>query len=57
MKDFKIPLDWKAYLDLEVAALFFGFIVLQLVLSILPVGKLVDGMPGKLERLKYRCNG
>ncbi|XP_069702526.1 delta(14)-sterol reductase TM7SF2 isoform X2 [Periplaneta americana] len=57
IKDFKIPLDWRAYFDIEVAALFLGYVLLQFVLSILPVGKVVDGLPDKLGRLQYRCNG
>lgn len=57
MKNFRIPLDWKAYFDLEVAALYLGFVALQFVLSIIPVGKVVDGLPDKLGRLQYRCNG
>jgi hypothetical protein len=57
VKNFTIPLDWKAYFDLEVAATCLGFIVLQFMLSIIPVGKLVDGLPDKLGRLQYRCNG
>lgn len=57
VKNFTIPFNWKAYFDLEVAALCLGFIVLQFVLSIIPVGKLVDGLPDKLGRLQYRCNG
>lgn len=57
MKNFRIPFDWRMYFDLEVAAVYLGFVVLQLVLSIIPVGRLVDGLPDKLGRLKYRCNG
>lgn len=57
MTNFRIPFDWRVYFDLEVAALYLGFAVLQLVLSIIPVGRLVDGLPDKLGRLKYRCNG
>jgi hypothetical protein len=57
VEDFTLPLNWKAYFDLEVFALFLGFIVLQFMLSIIPVGKVVDGLPDKLGRLQYRCNG
>ena len=57
MKSFRIPLDWKEYFDLEVAALYLGFIALQFVLSIIPVGKVVDGLPDKLGIRQYRCNG
>ena len=57
VENFRIPRDWKAYFDLEVAALYLGFVVLQFVLSVIPVGKLVDGLPDKLGRLQYRCNG
>lgn len=57
VKNFRIPLDWKAYFDLEVAALYLGFVALQFVLSVIPVGKVVDGLPDKLGRLQYRCNG
>jgi hypothetical protein len=57
VKYFRIPLDWKAYFDLEVAALYLGFVALQFVLSIIPVGKVVGGLPDKLGILQYRCNG
>ncbi|XP_021923962.1 delta(14)-sterol reductase isoform X2 [Zootermopsis nevadensis] len=57
VNNFRIPFDWRVYFDLEVAALYLGFVVLQLVMSIIPVGKLVDGLPDKLGRLKYRNNG
>ncbi|PSN36802.1 hypothetical protein C0J52_19387 [Blattella germanica] len=57
IKGFKVPFDWQTYFDWEVSAVCLGFIALQLILSVLPIGKLVDGLPGKLGKLQYRCNG
>ena len=45
-------------IDLQAAYIFLGWFIFQLVLYVLPTGKIHEGIPLKNgARLKYRCNG
>ncbi|XP_071445360.1 delta(14)-sterol reductase TM7SF2 [Hetaerina americana] len=53
--------DWLPWLWLQIdpvgVASYIAFCVAQLLLSALPIGRLVDGLPDKYGRWRYRCNG
>ncbi|XP_071079689.1 delta(14)-sterol reductase TM7SF2-like isoform X2 [Haliotis cracherodii] len=54
----KFPKNIWLLFDMEATLLFFGWLAFQAVLAMIPVGRVVEGLPlpsGK--RLKYRCNG
>lgn len=47
-----------AFFDTEAAIIFLGWMAFQALLALLPVGRVVEGMPLKYGgKLKYRCNG
>jgi len=50
--------DWRTYFDAEAAGIYVGWVLFQAILAVLPIGKVVQGMPVKGgKRLDYRCNG
>lgn len=52
------PRRLSAYFDRDAALIVLGWVALQLVLAVLPVGRMLDGQPLKSgQKLKYRCNG
>ncbi|XP_013389225.1 delta(14)-sterol reductase isoform X2 [Lingula anatina] len=53
-----IPKKLSNYFDSKAVMIGLGWFVFQVVLAVLPVGKVVSGQPVKgLQRLQYRCNG
>lgn len=53
----KLP-SAKEFFDLEAAAMIYGWIAFQAFLSLLPLGKVVEGLPLQdRTKLKYRLNG
>ncbi|XP_046388886.1 delta(14)-sterol reductase TM7SF2 [Ischnura elegans] len=54
-------IDWLPWLWTQIdpvgVATYLAFCVIQLILSVLPIGRLVDGLPDKNGRWQYRCNG
>lgn len=52
------PKTLDRYFDVKVAGVVLGFVVVQAVIAILPVGRVVEGQAlATGKRLKYRCNG
>lgn len=52
------PGKWSSFFDVQAALIFVGWFIFQAVLSLIPVGKVVQGLPIKNnQRLSYRCNG
>ena len=50
--------DLNQLIDIESMVIFVGWLLFQLILSLLPTGQLVYGLPLESgERLAYRCNG
>ncbi|XP_018910355.2 delta(14)-sterol reductase TM7SF2 isoform X1 [Bemisia tabaci] len=50
----RFPQTWRYFVNLESSLIFLGFVVWQIFLSILPVGKKVSGIS---ESLEYRLSG
>lgn len=57
LSKFHIPRNWHVYFNLEAAEIVLGFVLLQAILSVLPIGRRVSGPPGRNGALVYRCNG
>lgn len=55
--DFLVSTNWKFYLDPYASAWFTGFVIWQILLSVIPLHKKVDGLPPKNDSLEYRCSG
>ncbi|XP_066598792.1 delta(14)-sterol reductase TM7SF2 isoform X2 [Prorops nasuta] len=53
----KVSMNWRYYLTLKSLLAYTGFLCLVTLVSILPIGKLVDGQQNKNGRLQYRLNG
>lgn len=54
------PKTWSAFFDAQAARIFIGWFLFQAVLYMMPVGRVVQGLPviiGHHQRLSYRCNG
>ncbi|XP_031784406.1 delta(14)-sterol reductase TM7SF2 [Nasonia vitripennis] len=58
-KTIRIPRykEWKLFLDLDAFLLYTGFVFFIAIISVLPIGRLVDGQQTKTGRLQYRING
>lgn len=54
---FRIPTKFESYLNWQATALYAGFLGFLAVVSILPIGRLVNGQQNKSGRLQYRING
>lgn len=52
-----IPQKWTQYFSYETTAILVGFLLLQALLSLLPIGKKVGGPSCVNGTLQYRCNG
>nr|XP_054759116.1 delta(14)-sterol reductase TM7SF2-like isoform X1 [Lytechinus pictus] len=53
-----ISLDWRDYYDQEAYLFYIGWFFFQVILALLPVGKIVQGQPLRSgKRLSYRTNG
>lgn len=58
-KNFRIPRlkEWKLFLNLHAFLIYAVFLCFVAVISLLPIGRLVDGQQSKVGRLQYRMNG
>lgn len=52
-----VSLNWRSYIDRDAILIYLGFVALQLLLALLPIGQQVDGPPMKGGRHKIRTNG
>ncbi|XP_011305217.1 delta(14)-sterol reductase [Fopius arisanus] len=55
--DFRLPMKWQVYLNLQATLYYLGFIIFVGMMSLLPIGKIVDGQENKIGRLQYHVNG
>jgi len=55
--DVKFPRTWQSYVDRDSALIFLGFVAAQTLISILPIGRLIDGPLLREGRNKFRLNG
>lgn len=53
----KLSVDLKSYLNLYTLLSYVTFLTLLACVSIIPIGKIVDGQQSKIGRLQYRVNG
>lgn len=51
------PQKLQSYLNANAAIMYLGFLVSLAILSILPIGRIVEGQQNKIGRLQYRING
>jgi len=52
-----LPIDLESYVDLRGLLSYVLFLVLLAGISIVPIGRIVDGLQSKIGRLQYRING
>ncbi|XP_036149126.1 delta(14)-sterol reductase TM7SF2 [Monomorium pharaonis] len=52
----KLSVDWKSYINLHSLS-YVAFLILLACISIIPIGKTIDGQQSKTGRLQYRVNG
>ncbi|XP_058802204.1 delta(14)-sterol reductase TM7SF2-like [Phymastichus coffea] len=59
MKNFRIPRlrEWKLFLNQNAFLLYAGYLCYIAIMSVLPIGRLVNGQQTKLGILQYRING
>jgi len=53
----KLPINLESYINLHGLLSYVAFLILLACISIIPIGKTVDGQESKIERLQYRING
>lgn len=53
----KLPVDLKSYLNLYALLSYIAFLISLACISIIPIGKTIDGQQSKIGRLQYRING
>ncbi|XP_011504313.1 PREDICTED: delta(14)-sterol reductase isoform X2 [Ceratosolen solmsi marchali] len=58
-KKFHVSLykEWKLFLNLEAFLSYAGFLCFVAIISVLPIGRLIDGQQSIIGRLQYRING
>lgn len=54
---FRMPIKWQTYINIYPALGYFGFVTIIALLSMIPIGKIIDGQQNKIARLQYRING
>ncbi|XP_011171224.1 delta(14)-sterol reductase TM7SF2 [Solenopsis invicta] len=52
----KLSVDWKSYINLH-ALSYVAFLTSLACISIIPIGKIINGQQSKIGRLQYRVNG
>lgn len=57
IQTFRLSLNWRSYIDREAFLLYLGFVLLQVILAVIPLGVQVDGPLMKGGRHKTRTNG
>lgn len=58
LQSFKLAsLNWRGFVDRDAILIYLGFVVVQVVLALIPIGQQVDGPPMKGGRQKVRTNG
>lgn len=53
----KLPVNLKSYLNLYALLSYIAYLTLLACISIIPIGKTIDGQQSKIGRLQYRVNG
>jgi len=53
----KLSADVKSYINLYTLLSYIAFLTLLACISIIPIGKIIDGQQSKIGRLRYRING
>ncbi|XP_029177423.1 delta(14)-sterol reductase [Nylanderia fulva] len=53
----ELPVNWESYINLSGLLSYVAFFILLACISIIPIGKTVDGQQSKIGRLQYRING
>ncbi|KAG5341328.1 LBR protein, partial [Acromyrmex charruanus] len=53
----KLSADVKSYINLYALLFYIAFLTLLAGISIIPIGKIIDGQQSKIGRLRYRING
>jgi len=53
----KLSVDVESYINLHTLLSYIAFLTLLACISIIPIGKNVDGQQSKIGRLQYRING
>ncbi|KAK0082957.1 hypothetical protein PV326_006932 [Microctonus aethiopoides] len=54
---YHLPKKWQSYLNLKAFGIYIGYLISIGLISLLPIGKLIDGQQSKIGRLQYRING
>lgn len=54
---FNISTDLNFYIDLKVFTAYLGLFLFVIIFSITPIGRKIDGLQSRIERLQYRVNG
>jgi hypothetical protein len=49
--------EWKSLFNLEAFLLYAGFLCFVSIISVLPIGRIIDGQQSRIGRLQYRING
>jgi len=52
-----LPADLDSYINLHGLLSYLLFLMLLAAISIIPIGRIVDGLQSKIGRLQYRING
>lgn len=53
----KFSADVKSYINLYTLLSYIAFLTLLACISIIPIGKIIEGQQSKIGRLQYRING
>ncbi|XP_031825484.1 lamin B receptor isoform X2 [Nomia melanderi] len=53
----KIPKDLNSYINLKAFGTYLGFFSFVTLVSVIPIGRKVDGLQNRIGRLQYRLNG
>lgn len=53
----ELPINLESYINLHGLLSYVAFLILLACISIIPIGKTVDGQQSKIGRLQYRING
>ncbi|KAF7997489.1 hypothetical protein HCN44_006060 [Aphidius gifuensis] len=54
---FRLPIKWQTYFNIYPTIGYFGLITVIGLISLIPIGRLIDGQQNKIARLQYRING
>lgn len=53
----QLSIDWRSYINWHGFLVYFVYLAVLACVSILPIGKNVDGQQSKMGKLQYRLNG